>query len=130
MFLKLFLIFAVIPVLELYFLIKIGGEIGALSTILIILATATLGAYLTKSQGFKVFANIRSAINERRIPANELLQGLFVLAGGLTLLTPGFITDILGITMLIPATRALYIKYAVKIISNKIKTGKWQIKSY
>lgn len=127
MFLKLFIVFSVIPVLELYFLIKIGGEIGALSTILIILATAMLGAYLTKSQGFKVFVNIRRAVNERRIPANELLQGLFVLAGGLTLLTPGFITDLLGITMLLPVTRALYIKYAIKIISNKIKTGKWRM---
>lgn len=130
MLLKLFLIFAVIPVLELYFLIKIGSEIGALLTILIILSTAALGAYLAKSQGFKVFANIRSAIDERRLPANELLHGLFVLAGGLTLLTPGFITDILGITMLLPATRAFYIKLAIKIISNKIKTGKWQLKRY
>ena len=127
MFFMLFILFAIIPIAELYLLIKIGGVIGAFNTVLIILLTAVFGAYLAKTQGFIVFRKINQALNEGRIPAQELLDGLFVLLGGFTLLTPGFLTDLIGLSMLIPLSRNLYIKLAVQIIQNKIETGKWRI---
>jgi len=127
MFFRLFLVFAIIPIAELYLLIKIGGIIGALNTILIILVTAVLGAYLAQSQGFIVIRNINKALSEGRLPGRELLDGLFVLLGGFTLLTPGFITDFIGFTMLIPFTRIFYIKLAAQIIQNKLETGQWGI---
>ena len=126
MFLKLFIVFTILPVAELYLLIKIGGIIGALNTVIIILITAVSGAYLTKTQGVLVFSQIKAAINESRIPTKELLHGLFVLIGGLALLTPGFITDVVGITMLVPFIREFYIKFATHLIQNKIKTGEWK----
>jgi len=124
MFFKLFVLFTIIPIAELYLLIKIGGMIGALNTVLIILFTAVIGAYLAKTQGFIVIRRIDQALNEGRIPGRELLDGLFVLLGGFTLLTPGFLTDLIGLTMLFPLTRILYIKFAMRTIQNKIETGK------
>ncbi len=127
MFFKLFILFTIIPIAELYLLLKIGGMIGAFNTVLIILFTAVIGAYLAKTQGFVVIRKINQALNEGRIPAQELLDGLFVLLGGFTLLTPGFLTDFIGLSMLFPLTRILYIKLAVRIIQNKIETAQWRI---
>lgn len=127
MFFKFFILFTVIPIAELYLLIKIGEMIGALNTVLIILLTAIIGAYLAKTQGFVVLRKINQSLNEGRLPARELMDGLLVLLGGFTLLTPGFLTDIIGLSMLFPLSRILYIKLAVRIIQNKIETGKWRI---
>lgn len=127
MFFRLFLLFTIIPVIELYVIIKIGGMIGALNTILIILTTAVIGAYLAKQQGLMVIGNIRQAVQESRVPGRELLHGLIVLLGGLMLLTPGFITDILGISALIPPIRDFYINLVRKLILNKIESGDWRI---
>ena len=127
MFLKLFLLFTIIPIAELYLLIKIGGIIGAFNTILVILLTATVGAYLAKSQGLIVFTRIQDAMAEGRPPGDELLHGLFILIGGFTLLTPGFLTDLLGLSMLAPPIREIYIQIAKRIIRNKIETGNWRM---
>jgi len=127
MFFKLFLLFTIIPIAELYLLIKVGGMIGAFNTVMIILITATLGAYLAKSQGFIVLTKINQALNDGRIPGDELLHGLFVLIGGFTLLTPGFITDFLGLSMLLPPIREIYIKLAKRIIQDKIDSGNWKV---
>lgn len=127
MFFKLFLLFTIIPIVELYLLIKIGGVIGAFNTVLIIFITATAGAYLAKSQGFIVLANIQQGVREGRMPGRELLHGLFVLLGGVTLLTPGFLTDLLGLSMLLPLSREMYIRLATRLIRRKIDTGRWDI---
>ena len=124
---RLFIIFTIIPVLELYLIIKVGGMIGAMNTVLIILVTAIIGASLTKSQGLIVLSKIQQALNEGRIPGNELLHGLMILIGGATLLTPGFITDLIGLSMLIPHVRDFYIKIAQKIIKKRVETGRWDI---
>lgn len=123
MFFKLFLLFSLIPIVELYLLIKIGGMIGAFNTVLIILVTAIAGAYLTKSQGFIVINKIQQALNEGRMPGSELLHGLCVLIGGFTLLTPGFITDFFGLSMLLPPIREIYVRIAERLIMNKIHKG-------
>lgn len=130
MFFKLLILFTIIPIAELYLLIKIGGLIGALNTVLIIFLTAVIGAYLAKTQGFIVIRKINQALKEGRLPARELLDGLFVLLGGFTLLTPGFITDFIGLSMLFPPTRTLYIKLSVQIIQTKIETDQWRIHRY
>ncbi len=126
MFFKLFLLFTLIPIAELYLLIKVGGMIGALNTVLIIFLTAIAGAYLAKSEGFFAIQRIQRAMNEGRPPGNEILHGLFVLLGGFTLLTPGFLTDLVGLTMLLPGPRHFYIKIASRLIKNKIETGEWR----
>ncbi len=130
MFFRLLLLFTLIPLVELYILIKIGGLIGALNTIFIIVITGIIGAYLARSQGFKVIQKINLAMEQGRTPGRELLEGLFILIGGFTLLTPGFITDLMGLSMLVPLTRRGYIKIALKLIQNKIDTGQWFVHRY
>jgi Protein affecting phage T7 exclusion by the F plasmid len=130
MFFKLFSIFLVIPVIELYLLIKIGGMIGALNTVLIILITASLGAYLAKSQGLRVLREIREATSKGYMPGNELLHGLFVLIGSFALITPGFLSDIVGFSMLIPKIREIYVGIAKRIIRKKMRNGQWQTRMY
>lgn len=130
MFLKLFSVFLIIPFIEIYLLIKIGGMIGALNTVLIILITASLGAYLAKSQGFRVLREIQEATKRGYMPGNELLHGFFVLIGSFALLTPGFLSDIIGFSMLIPQIREIYVGIAKGIIRKKMKRGQWQMKTY
>ncbi len=127
MFLQLVILFTLIPLVELYILIEIGGMIGALNTILIIAATGILGAGLAKSQGLQVMRKINLSAEQGRFPAEELIDGLFILLGGFTLLTPGFITDLLGLSMLFPPTRTLYKRLAKRMIENKMETGQWTI---
>ena len=130
MFFKLFSIFLIIPVIELYLLIKIGGMIGALNTVLIILTTASLGAYLAKSQGLRVLREIQEATSMGYMPGNELLHGFFVLVGSFALITPGFLTDIIGLSMLIPPIRGIYVEMAKGVIRKKIQNGQWQMRMY
>lgn len=127
MFLQLVILFTLIPLVELYILIEVGGMIGALNTILIIAATGILGAGLAKSQGLQVMRKINLSAEQGRFPAEELIDGLFILLGGFTLLTPGFITDLLGLSMLFPPTRTLYKRLAKRMIENKMETGQWTI---
>ncbi|KKF97992.1 MULTISPECIES: FxsA family protein [Methanosarcina] len=130
MFLKLFSLFLIIPVVEIYLLLKVGEIIGALNTVLIILITAGIGAYLTKSQGFRVLRQIQDATMQGYMPGNELLHGLFVLIGGFALLTPGFLTDTIGFSMLIPQIREIYVRIAKGIIRKKIQQGNIQMRMY
>lgn len=124
---KLFLLFTLVPIVELYVLIEVGSKIGALNTVLIILVTAITGAYMARTQGVQVIYQIQEALNAGRIPGRELLHGLFILLGGATLLTPGFITDVIGFTMLLPLTRELYIRVALRWIRRKLETGEWRV---
>jgi len=130
MFPKLFFLFIVVPIIELYLLIKLGEEIGAFSTIMIIILTAAAGAWLAKTQGFTAIKAIRNSVNQGRIPANEIIHGFLILLGGFALLSPGVLTDIIGITLLIPFTRKLYMIWIGKIIKNKIRTGKWNLRLF
>jgi len=130
MFIKLFFLFAIIPIIELYLLLKIGAIIGPLNTIIIILITASVGAFLAKQEGFRVIGKINQAIREGKAPTHELLSGLFILIGGFLLLTPGFLTDIAGITMLIPPIRKIYCRAAEKFIQKKFELGRWDTNSF
>jgi UPF0716 protein FxsA len=104
---RLFLLFAVVPVIEIYLVIKIGSLIGGLPTVLLLLSISMLGAYLVRSQGFKIFHRVREELAHGHLPASQMLDGALVLVGGILLMTPGFFTDFLGIFFLIPFTRSL-----------------------
>lgn len=121
MFLTLFLLFTVIPFIELYLLVLIGGKIGFLHTLGFIVLTAMIGAALARSQGFRVIGEIQSAMNQGKIPARELLHGALVLAGGLLLLTPGFLTDFVGFSLLVPLLRRFYVQRIYDYFSRRMK---------
>ncbi len=102
---SLVLIILIIPFLEIYLLLAVGGLIGALPAILLVMLTAGLGAALVRQQGFSTWQRLQASLAQGVMPAAELLEGLLLLMGGLLLLTPGFVTDALGLVCLIPASR-------------------------
>lgn len=108
MFGKLLALFIAIPLIELALLIQIGEWLGVAPTIGLVVVTGILGASLARWQGFKTFLKIQRELDSGRIPANELLDGLMILIGGLLLLTPGLLTDLLGFSLLIPPVRTWF----------------------
>ncbi len=104
---KLLLLFTLVPVVELYVLIEVGARIGAPRTVAIVILTGVLGALLARHQGFATLNNVKRDLNDGIIPAEQLISGAFVLAGGLLLLTPGLLTDFIGLCCLVPPTRNL-----------------------
>jgi UPF0716 protein FxsA len=107
MLLRLFLVFSVVPVIEIWLIIKIGRVIGPFPTVAILLGISLVGAGLAKSEGARVVMAIRNELAAGRLPAAHLLDGALIFAGGILLLTPGFFTDFVGLFFLVPATRVL-----------------------
>lgn len=123
MFGYLIVLFTVLPALELVVLIDVGGRIGSLNTILLIIFTGVTGAALARYQGFLVLQKIQANVNKGLLPNDELMDGLMILIGGITLLTPGFITDTIGLLLLIPLTRQGVKIFIRKYFESMIKTG-------
>ena len=107
MLLKLFLAFTLIPLVEIYLLIKLGQNFGAITSILLVIFTGILGAYLARMEGLRTLFRIRETMREGRMPGEELLDALLIAIAGLVLITPGFITDVAGFLLLFPFTRML-----------------------
>ena len=105
MLLKLFLAFTLIPVAEIYLLIKVGGQIGIAKTVVIVIATGFAGAYLARMQGLQTMLKVRLSMQQGHLPTEELLDAVLIFIAGVVLLTPGFITDAAGLLLLIPETR-------------------------
>jgi UPF0716 protein FxsA len=105
MFLKLFLAFTLIPFTEIYLLIKIGAQIGAFNTIIVVILTGLLGASLARLEGIKTMTKVRESLNRGDLPAEEMLDAMLIFVAGVVLLTPGFITDLTGLALLVPKLR-------------------------
>jgi UPF0716 protein FxsA len=117
--LLLILLFIVVPLVELYVIIQIGQAIGLVPTLFLLLLDAVLGAWLLRTQGRAAWVRFNRALAEGRVPAKEVLDGVLVIFGGALLLTPGFLTDIVGVILLIPPTRA-----AVRGILRRLAVGR------
>ncbi len=105
MLLKLFLCFTLIPVVELYLLIKVGTVLGGINTILLVIISGFLGAWLARLEGMNTLVKLRANLQQGLMPAEELLDAVIIFIAGVVLITPGFITDILGLLLLWPVTR-------------------------
>jgi UPF0716 protein FxsA len=103
----LVLVFLVVPLVELYVLIQVGQEIGALNTIGLLLVIAVVGAWLAKREGLGVWRRINDQVRAGKVPGPELVDAFLILLAGALLVTPGFVTDVLGVVLLLPPTRAL-----------------------
>jgi len=103
----LIVLFIVVPIAELYVIIQVGQLIGVLPTLILLLADALLGSWLLKHQGRGAWRRFNEAIAARRFPGKEVADGVLIVIGGTLLLTPGFITDVVGVFFLLPPTRAL-----------------------
>lgn len=97
--------FIVIPILEFTLLIEIGRVLGTLPTLILILGTGVVGAYFARLEGLRILYSIRSEFAQGHMPTEKLLDGLIVLIAGVVLITPGLLTDIAGLMLLIPLTR-------------------------
>ncbi|MFH1360383.1 MAG: FxsA family protein [Candidatus Omnitrophota bacterium] len=128
MFAYLFLLFTIVPAVELMLLIKVGTYIGAFNTVLLIILTGVWGAHLARLQGFLIVRKINESLAQGQMPTEEMLEGFMVFCGGVLLLTPGFITDLLGFLLLIPFTRVLLKFWAKKKITALMRDG--QITAY
>jgi UPF0716 protein FxsA len=106
----LVLLFIVVPIAELYVIIQVGQAIGVLPTVAILLADSLLGSWLLRQQGRAAWRRFNAALQAGRAPARETIEGALILMGGALLLTPGFLSDLLGLVLLLPPTRALVVR--------------------
>jgi UPF0716 protein FxsA len=119
----LFLLFILVPLVEIYFLIKVGGIIGAFPTVLVVVLTAIAGTWLLKQQGLATFLRFQQKSMQGGIPAQEMAEGLALAFGGALLLTPGFVTDVIGFLCLIPLTRRGIIRWLMRRIKPKMASA-------
>jgi len=112
MFPQLLLLFIGVPLIEVLILIKLGSLFGFWPTIFLVIGTGILGAYLAKLYGLTIWYKIQQDLNAGLMPADKLVDGLLILIGGIVLLTPGLLTDILGFMLLIPITRNFFKQFA------------------
>lgn len=102
----LFLAFLVVPFLELFMILRVGQAIGALNTIGLLILVSATGAWLVKREGLAVLRRAQDRIRAGGVPAKELIDGVLILFAGALLLTPGFLTDVVGVLLLLPPVRA------------------------
>jgi UPF0716 protein FxsA len=100
-------LFLVVPVVEIAVIIQVGHAIGAMETVVLLILVSLLGGWLVKREGVGVFRRITTAVQTGRVPGRELADGALILLAGALLLTPGFVSDILGILLLLPPVRAV-----------------------
>ena len=130
MLLRLFILFTVVPVIEIYLIIKTGQVIGPLPTVFLLLAISASGAWLVRAQGFQAMRGIQAELAQGRLPAARLLDGAMILVGGVLLLTPGFFTDLLAIFFLIPVTRAFIKRLIGSWLQQRLAKGELIIRHY
>jgi UPF0716 protein FxsA len=116
-------LFIAVPLLELYVILKVGDAIGAVWTILLLAADSVLGSVLLRSQGRTVWRRFNEALSAGRMPHREVMDGVLVIFGGAFLITPGFLTDIVGLTLLIPPTRAVVRRQVVRRLDRRVEVG-------
>jgi UPF0716 protein FxsA len=119
----LVLLFILVPIAELYVIIKIGGAIGILPTLALLVADALLGSFLLRQQGRAAWMRFNRALAESRLPHKEVFDGVLIIFGGALLITPGFLTDVLGLVLLIPPTRALVRALSMRMVRGRIAAG-------
>ena len=127
--LLLVLIFIVLPIAEIYVIIKVGEAIGALPTIALLFLDGFLGAALLRSQGRAAWRRFNEGLAAGRVPAREVFDGAMVILGGSLLLTPGFITDVIGLCLLIPPSRAAFRGLVTRMARRRtafvVRTARW-----
>ena len=117
----LVLVFVALPIAELYVLIQVAGGIGILNTIGLLIAVSVVGAWLSKREGLGVLRRIRFALDRYELPGREVVDGALILFAGALLMTPGFISDCLGILLLLPPTRAVVRGVVIRSLGRRVE---------
>jgi UPF0716 protein FxsA len=116
----LFVVFVVVPLLEIYVLIQVGQVIGAWWTVLLLILDSLLGTWLIKREGARAWQALQTALQTGRMPARELADGALILMGGTLMLSPGFVTDVLGILLILPLTRPVARRMLTAIVTKRL----------
>ena len=119
----LLVLFIVVPLAELYVIFKVGDAIGILWTVLLLAADSILGSVLLKTQGRAVWTRFNRELERGRMPHREVIDGVLVIFGGAFLITPGFITDIVGVALLLPPTRAVVRRLVIARVGKRFVTS-------
>ncbi|MBW3111743.1 MULTISPECIES: FxsA family protein [Bacillaceae] len=117
------LLLIIIPALEIGLLVLSGQAIGLVPTVLLIITTGILGAYLAKKQGIETIRKAQRDMQYGQLPGDAIMDGLCILVGGVVLLTPGFITDAIGFLLLLPATRKMFKPFIYRLFKRWINNG-------
>lgn len=120
MFAFLAALFVVVSLVEIYLFVLVGQAIGALNTIGLVVVISLTGAWLTKREGLGVLSRLRAQLDAGRMPTNELIDGVLILAGGIMLVVPGFITDACGLLLLFPPTRGVVRRFVRRRIQVRV----------
>ena len=121
--LLLVFVFIVVPIAEIYVLLQIGQAIGVLPTVALLILDSVLGSWLMRSQGRAAWLRFNRALAEGRVPGREVIDGVLIIFGGALLVTPGFLTDILGVILLLPPTRAVVRRVLVRRFGGRLVAG-------
>lgn len=124
MFRILLVLFIIVPAVELWGIITVGKMIGGWPTVLLIILTGFVGAWLAKKQGMQVLRTLQLQLSRGEMPTQTILEGVLVLVGSVLLLTPGFLSDLLGLVFLLPYTRMIIAHLLKKWLRHLISTGK------
>jgi UPF0716 protein FxsA len=117
------LLFLIVPLAELYLILKVGDTIGIGWTILLLVADSLLGSWLLRSQGRAVWRRFNEILAQGKVPHREVVDGVLVIFGGAFLITPGFLSDIVGILLLLPPTRVLIRRLLIRRLGRRVRVG-------
>jgi UPF0716 protein FxsA len=126
----LFLAFTVIPLVELYLLLLIGRHVGALPTVMLVLITGLIGALLARKEGLRVVRRWQQSLARGRMPEEGILGGLLVLVGGVLLVTPGVLTDVVGFLLLLPPSRRWIARRVRRVLERRIADGTVRVTTF
>jgi UPF0716 protein FxsA len=127
---RLLFLFILVPLLELYILIKIGGYLGAFQTVALVVFTALLGIVLVRLEGLRTLQKIRQSLSLGIVPAEEMLDGVLIFVGGVLLIIPGVLTDLFALILLIPYTRTIFKRWLRRRFDRMIAAGNVRLDYY
>jgi UPF0716 protein FxsA len=127
---RLLFLFILIPLLELYILFKISGYLGAFQTVAVVVFTALLGLVLARFEGLKTLQQISQSLSQGIVPAEEMVDGVLIFVGGILLITPGVLTDLFALVLLIPYTRTIFKRWLRRRFDRMVAAGNVRLQYY
>jgi UPF0716 protein FxsA len=127
---RLLFLFILIPLLELYILFKISGYLGAFQTVALVVFSALLGLVLARFEGLKTLQQISQSLSQGIVPAEEMVDGVLIFVGGILLITPGVLTDLFALVLLIPYTRTIFKRWLRRRFDRMIAAGNVRLHYY
>jgi UPF0716 protein FxsA len=123
-------LFIIVPLLELYILIKIGGYLGAFQTVALVVFTALLGVVLARFEGLRTLQQIRQSLSQGIVPAEEMVDAVLIFIGGILLITPGVLTDLFALVLLIPYSRMIFKRWLRRRFDRIVAAGNVRLQYY